>query len=264
MREVRRRARCGARRRRRARRRPPAAPGPSHRQGRHRSRPHVAHDRLRGDARGDRRGDPQAPAHRAGRGVHDRRDLPGGARRGDRIRRRHGVRGAAGDHGAHGCGIPRRRARSPRADRADTGRLAADHSDRRHLGGSRCRGDRADARRRRRHGRRHAGPGGGRTSARGAPRDASGHGTPRHDPHRRRLGAPQRPPGDVRRDRPRRARVRTAHPHRRPRRRRQPASELRVRRLPRRVGRRRGAPGRVARGRRALPRRARPRRHPHR
>ena len=64
----------------------------------------------------------------------------------------------------------------------------------------------------------HARPRRGRAPARDPPLDAPGDGVARHDADRGRLGAPQPPAGDVRRDRPRRARPRRDDPHGRPRR----------------------------------------------
>ena len=78
--QVRRHARGRARPQGRARRRPTAHPRPPHRQGRHRLRPHGAHDRLGGHARRHRRGD--RPGCGRGRAARSRRS----ARRSPRSR----------------------------------------------------------------------------------------------------------------------------------------------------------------------------------
>ena len=120
-------------------------------------------------------------------------------------------------------------------DATDSRCRAADDPDRRAGRGRRGRRDRRDPAGRRRHGGRLARPRRGRAAARDPPVDAPGDGDPRHDAHRGRLGAAQRPARDVRRDRARRAHLRRDDPHGRARRRREPASELHLRRADRHV-----------------------------
>ena len=202
------------------------------RQGRDRPRPHVARDRLRGHAGRRRRCDAEAaPPRSRRRYARSRRPSPtcGPQREASAAVTASGVQPAimelmdAASLAAVAC--------AARARTADARRCPAHDPDRRpgrgRRGGRDRRGPPRDRRRR--------SP--SRTTAKRAsacsPIRRSMHpamealGT---DAHRRRLRAAQRSAGDVRRDRPRRARARRRDPDRRARGRRQPAPELHLRR----------------------------------